>query len=79
VTTAVAYNYRTNERGEALYDMCVVGKEFHLFDNIIATVTDIFVNPDKTATIKCFVEEEENKVRYYTVTQEGIHQVIEDV
>jgi hypothetical protein len=76
---AVAYNKRTDSEGRLILDWCIVGEEFYLFADITGKVSDIFINPDKTATIKCFVEEEENKVRYYTVTQEGIHQVIEDV
>jgi hypothetical protein len=73
---AVAYNKRTDSEGRLILDWCIVGEDFYLFADITGKVSDIFINPDKTATIKCFVQEG-NKVKDYTVTQEGIHTVIE--
>jgi hypothetical protein len=73
---AVAYNKRTDSEGRLILDWCIVGEDFYLFADITGKVSDIYINPDKTATIKCFVQEG-NKVKDYTVTQEGIHTVIE--
>lgn len=81
---AIAYNKRTDTSGRLILDWCIVGEDFYLFADITGKVSDIFINPDKTATIKCYVTEVEEegkapKIRDYTVTQDGVHQIIESL